>query len=284
MKKPKVLVLEPTNNCNLNCPYCLVGMQNSGKTDHSNLSRKLGFMDFQLFEKTILDARSFGIQKIQLHFQGEPFLHPKLIDMIRYCKKQSFECQLFTNGLLLTENKIRALSEIPIDMIRFSIDGASQETYSKNRVGGDFHKVLNNLNQLMLNKHPVTRVEWQFIPLRNNEHEIPIAAQIAASMRVFFFTKAFAPTIEELQPLNQKLRRTYKQKPCADIYYQICVYWNGDVVPCCFDVDGKEIMGNLNKRPLQEIWDSEKYHAFRNKVDKVDDYNIEICRNCLRWK
>lgn len=284
MKKPNVLVLEPTNSCNLNCPYCLVGLQNSGKTNHSSLARKLGKIDYELFEKIIADAREFGIQKIQLHFQGEPFLHPRIIDMIRYCKVQNFECQLFTNGLALTEEKIEALSSIPINMIRFSIDGATPETYKINRVGGDLNKVLQNMYQLMQKKHPFTRVEWQFIPLRNNEHEIPLAAQIAASMGVFFFTKPYAPTIEELQPLNPNLRRKYKQKPCTDIYYQTCVYWNGDVVPCCFDVDGKEIMGNLNEKSLQEIWENEKYQKFRKKVDLIEDSDIETCQSCLRWK
>ena len=55
----------------------------------------------------------------------------------------------------------------------------------------------------------------------------------------------------------------------------------------CYDVDGKEIMGNLLEQDLKTIWHNEKYINFRKNVAKSKmNSHIEpdICKSCLRWK
>lgn len=283
-KKPISLVVEPTNCCNLNCPFCLVGTQNiREKTDHNQMERPFGEMDFSLFQHICDQAKAFGIERMQLHFQGEPFVHPRIIDMLAFSKNRGFYVQIFTNGLAFRDNMIDRLAQTGIDMIRFSIDGATEETYGKNRVGGNLRKVLRNM-EAVARSCKKTTVEWQFIAMKNNEHEIPLAKEMARKLKVHFFVKTFAPTIPELIPKNPQYIRQYKPKPCKDIYFQTCIYWNGDVVPCCYDVEGSQIMGNVGLSTLKEIWESEKYRAFREKVDRVDDKDIKICQDCLRWK
>ena len=85
--KPKTLTIEPTARCNLNCPFCLVGQQNSlESTEHDLLPRSMGDMEWSLFEKIVVDAVNFGIEKLQLHFQGEPLLYKQFSDMVRVAK------------------------------------------------------------------------------------------------------------------------------------------------------------------------------------------------------
>ena len=86
-RRPRTLSIEPTSRCNLNCPFCLVGQQNSlPNTSHDLLPRGLGDMDWELFEKILGDAVEFGINKIQLHFQGEPLLYKRSADMVKAAK------------------------------------------------------------------------------------------------------------------------------------------------------------------------------------------------------
>ena len=132
-----------------------------------------------------------------------------------------------------------------------------------------------------------TRIEWQFLALRNNEHEIEKARKLAQDIGIHFFVKGFRETDPALKPENAKYHAKFFKKPCKDIYHQIGIYWNADVVPCCYDVDGKEIMGNLLKNSLQEIWDNEQYRDFRRRVDDavISPRNEPcICKTCLRWK
>ena len=71
-----------------------------------------------------------------------------------------------------------------------------------------------------------------------------------------------------------------------DIYRNIFVYWNGDVVPCCYDHHGSEIMGNVMENTMDEIWNGERYQAFRKKTLEVIQHpenEPEMCKSCLKW-
>jgi len=292
-KKPTQVILETTNNCNLNCPYCLVGMQNEltkkhGSAAHNLMTRTFGFMTEETFNVIRGELKKFGITKVYLHFQGEPFLNKLTPRFAMELKKDGFEVGVFTNGQAFNDKNISEIAEAEADLIRFSVDGASEETYRQNRVGGRFEKVYENMKKTVLaHRGKKTRIEWQFLALKNNEHEVETAKKMAEEIGVHFFTKGFRESVPELAPQNPAYRSKYHPKPCKDIYHQIGIYWNGDVVPCCYDVDGREIMGNLLKQSLNEIWDGMKYRDFRKRADdykKSPDNEPDICKNCLRWK
>ena len=295
------IVIELTNRCNLNCPYCLVGMQEEQKSvAHSDLKRSLGMMEMSLAEKVIKDAKELGISEVMLTFQGEPLLHKSFVDFIKLSKKKEYDLKtiVFTNGLLLNPVLSREIVRAGLYSIRFSIDGASEETYQLNRVGGQFGKAFQNMEDMARIKkeeESELRIEWQFLILANNEHEIDDEGKKLVNEKlvnkinkigVKFFPKRFAESIPELAPRNPKCRRALKQKPCTDIYEMLCVYWNGDVVPCCYDVSGKEIMGNVNNNTIKEIWNSPQYVQFRKRVKQAVRYpkqEPQLCKTCLRW-
>ncbi len=287
---PSRIVIELTNRCNLNCPYCLVGMQNEQESvAHADLGRPWGQMDINLAEKIMRDARDFGMKEVMLTFQGEPLLHDRFVDIIHLAKKYGLKAVVFTNGLLLDAQFSRNIIRAGLDSIRFSVDGLTEETYQKNRVGGTFQKVFQNMKdmaQIAREEKSDINITWQFIALRNNEHEIPQARKKAKEIGVSFLVKTFAESIPELTPRNSSYRRNLQLKPCTDIYRMFCVYWNGDVVPCCYDVSGKEILGNVNDKTLREIWESPRYMDFRRRVDQAVRNPGEepfLCRSCLKW-
>jgi radical SAM protein with 4Fe4S-binding SPASM domain len=292
-KKPTQVILETTNSCNLNCPYCMVGMQNDlvsrhGNTAHDLMSRPVGFMTEETFQLVRKELIKFGIRKTYLHFQGEPFLNKLTPLFARILKEDGFEVGVFTNGQAFNDRNIDELAKTEVDLIRFSVDGASEDTYQQNRVGGRFEKVFENMKKVAIaHKGTKTRIEWQFLALRNNEHEIDKARSMAKEIGVHLFVKGFRVTDPALVPEQNQYRSTFLSKPCTDIYHQIGIYWNGDIVPCCYDVDGKEIMGNLHKTDLLTIWKNERYSLFRKSVDsflKSPEDQPHVCKNCLRWK
>jgi radical SAM protein with 4Fe4S-binding SPASM domain len=57
------------------------------------------------------------------------------------------------------------------------------------------------------------------------------------------------------------------------------IHANGDVVPCCRDTKGRHIMGNLLSQDLKDIWNGERYRAFRRKL-LADQSGMDICRLC----
>lgn len=288
--RPRVLSVEPTSRCNLNCPFCLVGLQNTlPDTSHNLLPRGFGNMEMDLFEKICLDAKDFGIKRMQLHFQGEPLLHTKFHEMARMVKAYGMKSNAFTNGLPITEKMADRILDSGLNALRFSVDGATQEVYGLNRVGGDFERVYENMAMMVRKakeRNTPIKLEWQFIALRNNEHEIPLAREKAEKIGIPFFVKTFAESVPELVPTDPTLRRQLHAKPCTDIYRAIFVYFDGDVVVCCYDQTGEEVTGNLADQTLTEIWYGEKYVRLRQQIGNAandPDNEPEICKSCLKW-
>lgn len=291
--KPSQVIIETTNRCNLNCPFCLVGMQNNlmdghGNVAHDLMTREMGVMSPETFKRVKTQLRYFGIKSALLHFQGEPFLNKHTPGFASQLKNDGLYVGVFTNGQAFSDKTIKEIAEAEIDLIRFSVDGATEDTYRQNRVGGKFENVYANMKKLVeAHNDKKTRIEWQFLPLRNNEHEVEKARGLADEIGVHFFLKGYRVTDPKLAPTNKKLLSRFLKKPCTDIYQQLGIYWNGDVVPCCYDVDGHDIMGNILNDDLQSIWQNKKYTEFRRRVAKALPSSSDepaICKSCLRWK
>jgi radical SAM protein with 4Fe4S-binding SPASM domain len=246
-------------------------------------------MEPALYGKIVEDAAAFGIEKMQLHFQGEPLLHKGIADMVALAKRRRMTTQMFTNGLPLTEALAERLLDAGLDLLRFSVDGVSEEVYQKNRVGGQFWRVKRNMAMMAerarARRSPI-RLEWQMIAMRNNEHEIEAARTLARELGLEFFVKTFAVTDPEAVPRDARYQRKLHLKPCTDIYRAIFVYYNGDVVPCCYDIAGKAVVGNLQRQSLAEVWASPAYADLRRRIDNAaacPEDEPELCRSCLKW-
>tara|TARA_B100000315_G_C14572519_1_gene586324 strand:- start:742 stop:1236 length:495 start_codon:yes stop_codon:yes gene_type:complete len=125
-KKPSHLIIETTNRCNLNCPYCLVGRQNepnkgTANAAHNLMTRTVGFMGKKTFEIAHRQLLKFGIKRVYLHFQGEPFLNKHTSYFAKQLKEDGLWVGIFTNGQTFTNRIIDEIVSVEIDFIRFFI-------------------------------------------------------------------------------------------------------------------------------------------------------------------
>ena len=100
-KHPSQIVLETTNKCNLNCPFCMVGNHKKligkyGNASHSHMTRKLGVMSEETFNIIYKNLKVFGIKKVYMHFQGEPFLNKHTSKFVRMLKSDGLYVFFFT--------------------------------------------------------------------------------------------------------------------------------------------------------------------------------------------
>ena len=135
------------------------------------------------------------MKKLELSNYGEVFLNPQLVKILEYAHSKSVEIS-FANGVNFNNAKdyvIEALVKFKVRSITCSVDGASQPTYEKYRVRGNFETVIRNierLNEFKLiyeTKWPV--LTWQFVVFGHNEHEIPAAREMAEWLGMRFRTK-----------------------------------------------------------------------------------------------
>ena len=184
------IFLEPTVLCNLAC-FHSVCAKSSGIITSRDRKR---FPQDQ-FEKMMT---SIGHELIRLDFfnYGEPFLHPQAVEMLEFVKNQYPHIYLYvsTNGLLLDRQKIQRLVKSGLDEITFSVDGSDPETYIKYRVGGDFSKVLENMQIFVEERNKagfeIPFINWRYILFNWNDSKANMnsARQLAKKIDVDRFT------------------------------------------------------------------------------------------------
>ena len=133
------LHIDLTNHCNERCIHCYHPF------DEYNYSNELSFDDV----KTLVDdAYNLGVFSIVLS-GGEAMLRKDFFDILEYISDKGISVTLFTNGVLLTEQNVKRLSQYRISVISISIYGDTAELHDKiTTVKGSFIKTLEGIEQL----------------------------------------------------------------------------------------------------------------------------------------
>jgi len=287
------VTLEPTNICNLKCPICETG---AGK-----LNRGPQHMTFDNF-KTIIDKIAHHTNTLMFYFMGEPFINKDAYKMIRYAKSLGIRfITTCTNGDMVDPEK---LVDCGIDEVSFQIGGMTQETHQVYRINSNIERVLKNLKETVRirnEKKSKLRIVSGFILMKHNEHERETfekkliefgadeAVVIDPCVRTMEEGHKYLPKNKiywqyDIDSFNKGELKPNSLPPneCPWIYYSVSIHVNGSIVPCCRDPIGVQVMGNLLTQSMDEIWNGEKYIAFRKQLHK-DQGKIEICRLCSSY-
>lgn len=286
---PTTLMLEPTNFCNLHCPLCPTGA--------GLIKRKKRSLKFNE-AKIILDKIGKEIFHLRLWNWGEPLLNKDLFKIIKYAKKFRIFVNTSTNAHFLNKKIARDVVNSGLDEIIISLDGASQETYTKYRKNGNFKRVLDSIKEIVNEKRKTRKknpeIKLQFIIMKHNEHEIGKMINLAKNLgvNVLFFKSVglmdvnVKENIKKYLPSNKEfIRKSFNkvENKCDYIFEEITINVDGSVVPCCRDINNKYVFGNIFKQNLKEIWNSEKFINFR-KIVLSEKKKIDICKNCSGTK
>ncbi len=273
---PPVLQIEPTNICNASCICCPA----------SRSSRPRGHMDFSLFRKIIDDASSIGVNAIFLFLHGEPSLHPKIVEIIRYIKMKGLYFHLVTNGISFSEKKIRGILQAGVDCgdhISFSIHGASEEVHDHiaglkclSRIEKNIHHFLKLRKDLNING-PVIETVHYIMPENQHETESYMRKWTGVVDHVRLSGEISQSFAQYEQDVNTPVART---KPCLNLWQKMTIGWEGNVVLCVNDVGADVVLGNLNEQTISEIWNSKKLLAIKRFHKQKQFDKIPICEYC----
>jgi radical SAM protein with 4Fe4S-binding SPASM domain len=297
LKTPKVwgmpyaASIEPTTACNLGCPECPSGLK--------QFTRKTGKLSIKANEE-MLDGLGRQLFYINYYFQGEPFLNPNFLDLIREANKRKIYTATSTNAHFINEKVAHDIIDSGLSRMIISIDGLTQETYEDYRINGTLEKVFQGTKAIVSakkkNQSKTPHIIWQFLVTAKNEHQIDALFDMAKdfgvdevrlkSIQVYDFENGNA-----LIPENDKYSR-YKRMPngkfkmkaglgnhCWRMWSSTVLTWDGLVVPCCFDKDAKHQLGDVRTTSFAAIWKSERYKSLRKQI-LVARQEVDICNNC----
>jgi radical SAM protein with 4Fe4S-binding SPASM domain len=265
-------------------------------------------LEKNFFRETIDDIHQHLLYLI-FYFQGEPYLNPGFLDMVKYASSRKIYTATSTNAHYLTDEHARKTVESGLDRLIISIDGTTQDVYKQYRVGGNLEKVIEGTRNIvkwrreLKSKTPF--IFFQFLVVKPNEHQIEEIKQLAKELgvdEVRFKTAQvydFETDPNQLIPTNDKFSRYKKNQDgryrpknsmknhCWKLWHANVITWDGLVVPCCFDKDAMHQLGNLKNQSFKNIWHNDNYRQFRAELFKSRK-NIDICSNCSEglsvWK
>jgi len=288
---PISIAFEPTTSCNLRCPECPSGLR--------SFTRPTGMLHVDLFRK-VIDQLAPTLNYLIFYFQGEPFLHPQFLEMVKYASGKGIYTATSTNAHFLNDEKAKAVVLSSLDRLIISIDGTTQDTYQSYRVGGSLEKVVEGTKNILhwrrKLKSKTPHVVFQFLVVGPNEHQIPEVYKLAREMGVDQVVLKTAQIYDyqngsPLMPAQEQYSRyrkdqdgTYSLKNkldnhCWKMWHSCVITWDGKVVPCCFDKDAHHTLGDLSENSFSEIWNGKSYHHFRSTLLRSRS-EIEICKNC----
>jgi radical SAM protein with 4Fe4S-binding SPASM domain len=288
---PISISIEPTTACNLRCPECPSGLR--------SFTRETGNLKQDFFRQIIGELHD-KIMFLTFYFQGEPYINPAFLDMVKYAHDKGIYTMTSSNAHFLNDENARKTIESGLDELIISVDGTTQEVYEQYRKEGSLAKVLEGAANIIKWKKQLNskspKVVFQFLVVKPNEHQIPEVYELAKQIGVDEVRLKTAQIYDfkngnPLIPENTKYARYIKQSDgtyrikhelinqCWRLWHTAVITWDGWVVPCCFDKDAKYKMGLLKENSFQEIWQGEMYQFFRSQLLKSRS-EIDICANC----
>ncbi|MFH0852539.1 MAG: radical SAM protein [bacterium] len=274
---PRHLFIEPTSACNFRCKMC-------PRTNNDTL---VGNMDFEIFKKIIDESKNYGPISFSLHLFGEPFLAPKIIEMIEYIKKSDPNNTILitTNGALLNEEKARDIVKYKVDKITFSFTSPDKNTYQEKAGVDKLEEVEKNIEKLVnIKKEARSRKPLIFARM--------IVAEDTKSQASDFVEKwkntGVVSEVRKIHNFGGNIKGSLREKqrkryPCYHLWLAPGIHWNGDFSICCDDPQRKTLLGNVKQSSVHEIWTGEKLKQYR-RFHLEGRYDlVPVCKDCDVW-
>ena len=299
---PRKILLELTNNCNLNCVMCGIG--------------KNGYDPSRDFPLDLLYSLSENVLKntklIRLNGLGESTIIPNFLEYLNILSELSAQLEIVTN-LTVANNKIwDKLLENNTNFL-ISCDSSSSQLFKSIRRGASFTSFKKNLKYIGTNISNPLQGQIIFTLMECNIPEITKVVDLAAKMGLGgviinvvkvgsnqngWMYQQFENIIEQFQkaydladsfnvvlklpdhignlPINKNISNLSCQLHCNNPWEEIYIRYNGDLTVC--NMLNPYIYGNCQNDSFEEIWKGLNAELFRTFVNTK--YRHYYCKDC----
>ena len=256
MRKPDKINFESSTACNARCTFC----------PRYDMTRPMGQMSDELFHKIIRDGKEWGVKRYSPFMNGEPFVFPKIWQWLDYMQEEGVVVALYTNGEYVDIDRLCTYKNI--DYLDFSINASTSATHKKVMRGPNFDRVKDNF--FKAREKASFMVRASFVTTSENVHELEDFKRMFKKVEICQFSNW-------TNSRHDPLEKTGKQVPCYVLLHQMFILWDGRVVPCCMDYDGKQILGDANQKHIKDIWRDSEW--MREKHRRCE-FDTPVCVDC----
>lgn len=307
---PLCVDIEAASMCDLACPFCY----------RQWIATPDKFIADELCYRIIDEAAELNVPSIKFNWRGESLLHPNLPKFIDHAKRRGIlHTILNTNAVTLDEKKSHELIESGLDLLIYSFEGGTKETYEKLRVGrfkeNTFEAVYGNIRRFasirekLGSKFPITKIQMVLTRDTFNEQDsfFKLFSECVDDVSVKPYTERGGTLPDLDENIRKKLGNFLKDKklpentaywrdlrgdlyladgrlPCEQPFQRIMVSCEGQVSMCCYDWALKYPIGYVappkKAETLKQIWYGDIVEDVRQKHVEGHIENVPICRRC----
>jgi radical SAM protein with 4Fe4S-binding SPASM domain len=287
--RPFNMIVELTNYCNLRCPVCPIGT--------GELKRRPEALSVDLFQR-LMEQWGRYLLTIALFAWGEPLLHPQLKRILEIASHYPIVTRLSTNGQNLNDEKIiDAIMSYPPTYLIVALDGLTDETNSKYRIGARLAPALTGVARLAELKKEQGKqlpiLHMRYIVMKHNQHELSGVKKFARDHQFELITirslstidtddhnshNALVPGIEHYRAFrNDDESRNFI---CDYPFVFPTMLADGTIVACDQDYNGQMPLGVATKDcSFDKLWFHTQASLARKRV-RNNPQSLSFCRNC----
>lgn len=277
---PEVIYIETTNLCNAKCIMC----------PHDNLKRQKIVMKQSVFEKIIDGIKGVDLSNTQLflHKEGEPLYDKNIAERIKFaCMSLPSikEIGINTNAMLLTQDMSDKLIESGMNVIFFSVDGTSAETYDAIRINCHYDTVERNIEYFLKERNRLgkkIRVVMQMLLTDKTRLQQEEYIKKWEKYDVEFYFKEMHCYLDGGNSSFERPDFSHQVSCCNDPFRVIVYYADGNVGPCCWDYNNEYVIGSCLNKSLIDLFNGESIEYLRMKQKKLDCGDVIPCNRCGR--
>lgn len=280
---PLYLSLETQLKCNYKCTMCTFGHE--GEIEKQFYPET---MSDEIYNKIMAESAQNYCPSIGMNVLNEPLLDRNMVERVNHAHNSGFiDIRMNTNASVLTAEKAAGLIDSGLTRLYVGLDAATEETYSNVRRGGNYNKVLKNIDQfLKIRKEkksvfPILRVS--FVKTGLNEHEIPAFIEYWKDRADMVSIQEYLSPILGAQEehLKAKTKIITQSYSCPQPWERMIIKGNGIVNPCCAQFNYKLPMGSVANNSIKDIWNNTSFKTLRSQMkDGTWDQN-ETCYKCI---
>ncbi len=268
--QPRFIQIETVIGCDAKCPFC----------PQRKIDRKPVIMPESTWRKIIDDTRGLGIT-YRPFLQNEALIDKRLPSIVSYIKEDpTARAEINTNGNLLTERMSGELIDAGIDLVRFSIDAFSPETYAECRVGLDYVHVVKNINRFLEmvgkgGRHVASEVRMIDMDINRHEQKPFVDYWSERADRALIVPLYNWPWDDGVEMVR---------KPCIKMREEMFFYTDGRAVLCCWDIAGRAVIGDVTKESVLDIWNGGVRTRYAELLSRGERGEIALCSRCDAYK
>ena len=297
LHKPFTVLIEPSSLCNFKCVQCFQSI----KAD-SYFTRNRGNMPMARLQRVIEQLKAWPgpkLKVLKLSLYGEPLVNTDFCEMLRMARQADVaeRIETTTNASLLSRGVAEKLVQYQLDYVRVSIYASVQERHREITGSGmDMRSIHENLRVLQEVKK-ANGSERPFVSCKmldaygeENERFIRMYRDVADEVYIDkphgwinvegtnFIKSYYKDDADDV--ITDLTRCSTWRIACPMAFTTIAVRSNGDIAPCCVDFIGGTNLDNLDKRHLQEIWNSYQWYEFQKMQLENRKHENYSCARC----